>query len=96
MPQVFIACDRDQEMLLPPSLLDWVPEDHLVWTILGAVEELDLSAFYGVYRADGDGRPAYEPSMMAWLRCCCTRMRGGGIVRRVGSSVSVVRTWRTS
>ena len=47
MPQVFIACDRDQEMLLPPSLLDWVPEDHLVWTILGAVEELDLSAFYG-------------------------------------------------
>ena len=67
MPQVFIACDRDQEMLLPPSLLDWVPEDHLVWTILGAVEELDLSAFYGVYRADGHGRPAYEPSMMVAL-----------------------------
>ena len=37
MPQVFIACDRDQEMLLAPSLLDWVPEDHLVWTILGAI-----------------------------------------------------------
>jgi transposase len=67
MPQVFIACDRDQEMLLPPSLLDWVPEDHLVWTILGAVEELELSAFYGVYRADGHGRPAYEPSMMVAL-----------------------------
>jgi transposase len=67
MPQVFIACDRDQEMLLPPSLLDWVPEDHLVWTILGAVEELDLSAFYGVYRADGHGRPAYEPSVMVAL-----------------------------
>ena len=49
MPQVFIACDRDQEMLLAPSLLDWVPEDHLVWTVLGAVEELELSAFYGVY-----------------------------------------------
>ena len=67
MPQNFIACDRDQVMLLPPSLLDWVPEDHVVWTILGAVEEMDLSAFYGAYRADGHGRPAYDPSMMVAL-----------------------------
>ena len=35
------------------SLLDWVLEDHLVWTILGAVEKLDLRAFYGASRADG-------------------------------------------
>ena len=54
-------------MLLPPSLLDWVPEDHLVWTILGSVEEMDLSAFYRPYRADGHGRAAYEPSMMVAL-----------------------------
>ncbi len=52
-------------MLMPPSLLDWVPSDHLVWTILGSVGEMDLSAFYADYRADGHGRPAYEPSMMA-------------------------------
>ena len=65
MPQNFIACDRDQVMLLPPSLLDWVPEDHLVWTILGSVDEMDLSAFVGVYRADGHGRPAYHPAVMA-------------------------------
>jgi hypothetical protein len=45
MPQNFIACDREQVMLLPPSLLDWVPPDHLVWTVLASVEELDLSAF---------------------------------------------------
>jgi len=31
---------------LPPSLLEWLPEDHLVWTILAAVDELDLSAIY--------------------------------------------------
>jgi hypothetical protein len=43
---------------MPPSLLDGVPEDHLVWTILDAVEEMDLSAFYTDYRADGHGRPA--------------------------------------
>jgi transposase len=67
MPQSFIACDREQAFLLPPSLLEWVPEDHVVWTILGAVEEMDLSAFYGAYRADGHGRPAYDPAMMVAL-----------------------------
>src|SRR5919206_1910311 len=63
----FIACDRDQQYLMPPSLLDWVPEDHLVWSILSAVEELDLGALYADYRADGHGRPAYDPSMMVAL-----------------------------
>ena len=67
MPQNFIACDRDQAYLMPPSLLDWLPEDHLVWSILGSVEELDLSAFYADYRADGHGRPAYDPKMMVAL-----------------------------
>jgi hypothetical protein len=57
MPQNLIACDRDQALLLPPSLMDWVPEDHLVWTILGAVDEMDLSAIFGVYRPDGHGLP---------------------------------------
>ena len=65
MPQNFIAVDREQSFLLPPSLRDWVPEDHLVWTILGTVAELDLSAFYSSYRADGHGRAAYDPSMVA-------------------------------
>ena len=52
-------------MLLPPSLTDWLPEDHLVWTVLGAVEQMDLDGFYGVYRANGQGRAAYDPAMMA-------------------------------
>ena len=67
MPQNFIGCDREQAMLMPPSLLDWVPSDHLVWTILSSVEEMDLEAIYEVYRPDGHGRPAYEPSMMVAL-----------------------------
>jgi transposase len=67
MPQNFIVCDRDQGLLMPPSLLDWVPEDHLVWTILAAVEEMDLAAIYEGYRPDGHGRPAYEPAMMVAL-----------------------------
>jgi transposase len=63
----FIRCDRDQVFLMPPSVREWVPEDHLVWTVLDAVNEMDLGAFYGDYRADGHGRPAYEPSMMVAL-----------------------------
>ena len=67
MPQNFIVCDREQSFLLPPSLLEWVPEDHLVWTVLGAVDELDLTGIYGAYRPDGHGRPAYEPRMVVAL-----------------------------
>jgi transposase len=63
----FIGGDREQVFLMPPSVRDWVPEGHLVWTVLDAVVELDLSAIYGDYRADGRGRPAYEPSMMVGL-----------------------------
>ena len=43
MAQNFIACDREQELLLPPSLRDWLPDDHLAWFVLDAVEELDLA-----------------------------------------------------
>jgi transposase len=65
--QNFLTCDRDQELLLPPSLREWLPEDHLAWFVLDAVEEIDLSAFYGAYREDGWGRAAFEPQMMVAL-----------------------------
>jgi transposase len=67
MAQNFIAVDRDQAFLMPPSLREWLPENHLAWYVLDAVAEMDLSAFYGRYRPDGWGRPAYEPAMMVAL-----------------------------
>jgi transposase len=67
MPQNFIACDRDQELLLPPSLRNWLPEDHLAWFVIAAVGEMDLAAFFGVYRQDGHGRAAHDPAMMVAL-----------------------------
>jgi transposase len=63
----FIACDRDQELLLPPSLREWLPGDHLVWFVIDAVAQFDLAAFYGAYRADGHGRAAHDPAMMVAL-----------------------------
>ncbi len=52
---------------MPPSLTDWLPEDHFVWTVIGAVEQMDLSGFYGAYRTNGQGKAAYDPQMMVTL-----------------------------
>ena len=67
MAQNFIACDREQELLLPPSLREWLPEDHLAWFVLDAVEAMDLSGFLAGYRDDGWGRAAHDPAMMVAL-----------------------------
>jgi transposase len=63
----FLACDREQQYLMPPSLTDWLPEDHLGWFVMDVVEQLDLSELYADYRADGWGRAAHDPSMMLAL-----------------------------
>jgi transposase len=63
----FVGCDRDQELLLPPSLREWLPADHLAWFVIDAVEELDLEGFYGAYRGDGWGRAAFDPRLMVAL-----------------------------
>jgi transposase len=67
MAQNFIACDREQELLLPPSLREWLPEDHLAWFVLDAVAEMDLASFFASYRDDGWGRAAHDPAMMVAL-----------------------------
>ncbi len=67
MAQNFLSCDREQELLLPPSLREWLPEGHLAWFVLDAVEAIDLQVFYGDHRADGHGRAAHDPGMMVAL-----------------------------
>ena len=67
MSQNFLGCDREQVFLLPPSLDEWLPEDHFARFVIAAVEAMDLSAFYAEYRADGHGRPAHDPAMMVAL-----------------------------
>src|SRR3954453_22698032 len=67
MPQNFIEDRREQGFFLPPDVRVGLPADHLAWFVIDAVAEMDLSAFYAAYRADGHGRAAYEPSVMVAL-----------------------------
>ena len=67
MPQNFIEGCREQGFLLPPDVRDWLPADHLAWFVIDAVAGMDLAGFYAAYRADGQGRAAYEPSVMVTL-----------------------------
>ena len=63
----FVSCDREQLLLMPPSLTEWLPENHLVWTILGAVEQMDLRRFEEAYRLGAAGRAPYDPAMLVAL-----------------------------
>jgi transposase len=67
MGQNFVSGDRDQALLLPPDVREWLPGDHLALFVIDAVEEFDLAAFFARYRQDGWGRPAYDPAIMVAL-----------------------------
>ena len=89
MAQNFLTCDREQPLLLPPDLRDWLDEDHLAWFVIEAIEELDLEDFYASYRADGHGRAAHDPKMMLTLSPTPTPSASA---HRVGSSAAAART----
>ena len=79
-----IECNREQLYLMPVSLRDWLPEGHLAWFMLEAVEEIDLLRFYLKYRADGWGRAAYDPQMMVsvLLYAYCLGVRSSRQIER--------------
>ena len=68
MSKTFRTYCPEQQLLLPPSLRDWLPEGHLALFVSDVVDALDLSAIFEVYeRGDGRGMPPYHPSMMVKL-----------------------------
>ena len=82
MNKRFRVCGLYQPFLLPPSLQDWLPEDHLARFIADVTNELDLSAIYAQYeRQDGRGLSAYHPLLLTRLpacsykRCGCAKKR---------------------
>jgi transposase len=64
MGKTYRAYLPEQDLLLPPSLRDWLPEDHLAYFVSDVVEQLDLSAIESVYEEEERGQPPYHPRMM--------------------------------
>jgi transposase len=68
MAKLFRPYSLDQQLLLPPDLREWLPEDDLAWFISDTVDQLDLSDIVGSYDVgDGRGQPPYHPAMMVKL-----------------------------
>jgi len=64
MAKRYRPVDRDQQFLLPVSIVDWLPEDHLVWFVIEAIDRLDTAAFHRRARRGGVGRAGYDPDML--------------------------------
>src|ERR1700674_4806941 len=64
MGKIYRAYLPEQDFLLPPSLRDWLPEDHLAYFVSDVVEQLDLSAIESIYEVEERGQPPYHPRMM--------------------------------
>src|SRR6516162_7803493 len=84
MPQNFLCPQRDQPMLMPVDMREWLPEDDLVFVVLDAVAALDLGEFRRRYRADGHGRAAFDPEMMValLLYAYCQGERSSRVIER--------------
>lgn len=67
MAKGYRRVDRDQAFLLPPSMTDWLPGDHLVWFVIAAVQRLDTTVFHARARLGSVGRRGYDPDMLLTL-----------------------------
>ena len=64
MPTSYRPYFPDQGLLLPSSLAEWLPEDHLAYFISDAVDAMELDAFHARYEGDGRRRQPFDPRMM--------------------------------
>lgn len=67
MPKGYRPYLPDQDFLLPPSLREWLAEEHLVYFVSDVVDQLDLSAIHAVYGEETRGQPPYDPRLMTKL-----------------------------
>ncbi len=65
MSAKFIDYDQSTLFLLPPSLQDWLPEDHLTRFVVEIADQLDLSSLKAAYA--GRGSQPYNPEMLLAL-----------------------------
>jgi transposase len=64
MPTSFLPYEPDQDFLLPPSVSEWLPENHLAYFVSETIDRLDLQKFYARYDGDGRRNQPYDPAML--------------------------------
>src|ERR1022692_2291624 len=64
MAKTFRTYLPEQNLLLPASLREWLPDDHLSYFVSDVVDQLDLSAIESMYEGEDRGQPPYHPRMM--------------------------------
>ena len=64
MAKTFRPYVPEQDFLLPPSLREWLPTDHLAYFVSDLVDQLDLSAITAPYEHEERGYPQYHPVML--------------------------------
>jgi len=64
MATTFRPYQPEQYLLMPPSIRDWLPQDHLAYFICKVVDQLNLEKFYARYVGDGRRNSPDNPAMM--------------------------------
>src|SRR6202166_496127 len=67
MPKGYRTYLPEQDLLLPPSLRQWLAEEHQVYFVSHVVDQLDLSAMHTVYEKERRGQPPSDPRLMTKL-----------------------------
>jgi len=67
MPKGYRPYLPEQDLLLPPSLSEWLPEGHLAYFVSDVVDQLDLAPMHAEYGEERRGQPPYDPLMMTKL-----------------------------
>jgi transposase len=85
MAKDYRPVDRDQVFLLPPSMIDWLPDDHLVWFVIEAVGQLDTRALHARAKLGGVGRRGYDPDMLVtlWIYAMAHGVRSSRQIERL-------------
>ena len=81
----------EQDFLLPPSLREWLPENHLAYFVGDVVDQLDLSPMHAVYGEELRGQPPYDPRMMTKLLLygyCVGVFSGRKIQQRIAEDIA--------
>lgn len=85
MARSYLPVDRDQVLLLPPDMREWLPEDHLAWFVVDVVERIDTAVLHARRRRGGVGRRGYDPDVLLALLiyAYCTGQRSSRQIERL-------------